>query len=242
MRGGKLMTQNGAATFRIEETMNRMALRMGAERLETYATPTGLISTVYSGNEHRTQIVRINRFGVDMNRVLAIELMSRKLSNDSTPADVAQKLTLIESAPQEYTTLMIMFAVGAACGGLAYAIGGGIYEVIAATVAAAIAQWVRIRLIRTDLNPILVTLVGSAIASLIAVCLVRVLPAEHPQFGVIASVLLFVPGVPLVTSIIDLSRFDLNSGVARGVLALLHFVSIALGMLIALTITGFNVI
>lgn len=58
----------------------------------------------------------------------------------------------------------------------------------------------------------------------------------------IASVLLLVPGVPLVTSVLDLTNYDLVSGVTRGTLALLLALSIGIGVLLTLAITGLRLV
>jgi uncharacterized membrane protein YjjP (DUF1212 family) len=55
-----------------------------------------------------------------------------------------------------------------------------------------------------------------------------------PNLAPIASVLQLVPGVPLVTAVIDLATGDVLSGVARGAYAALMAAGIALGMLLFL--------
>lgn len=39
---GKLMMQNGAETYRVEDTMSRIALAYGISQSHSYVTPTGI--------------------------------------------------------------------------------------------------------------------------------------------------------------------------------------------------------
>ena len=58
----------------------------------------------------------------------------------------------------------------------------------------------------------------------------------------IASVLFLVPGVPLVTALLDLIHLDLISGITRGVYAIILLINIGVGMLLVLALTGFSIL
>ncbi len=250
LRMGVLMLRSGAASFRAEQVMTRAALVMGIERMDAYVTPTGIIASVYSGHEHRTQIVRIDSLGVDMNRVCELELLSRNLPGGVTPAQVADRLDGIEDMPPQYPRWLVVLAVGVACGAFALILGGGPLEFAAATAAASPAQVVRMKMLRARFNPLPVTVVCATLATAISYGLLQLLGPTalslgwplSPRLGVIASVLLLVPGVPLVTAVLDLTRFDLVAGTARGLYALLLLTCIGIGMLIVLAWTGFSIL
>lgn len=242
IRLGVLMLRSGAASFRTDQAVSRVALALGAERVECYVTPNIINATVYRGPEHRTQIAKIEALGVNMDRICALELLARSLKHDVTPPEVSAQIDAIEQRKPNYSPLTVIVAVGLACGAFAFILGGGILEATAATLAACVAQWVRVRLVTARINPLAVTVACAVVAATLSLALVRLLSAPSPRSGVIASVLLLVPGVPLVTAILDLTRFDLVSGVARGVYAGLIIVSIGIGMLIALTLTGFSIL
>jgi uncharacterized membrane protein YjjP (DUF1212 family) len=246
-RIGVLMLRSGAASFRADQTMERLALVLGAERIDSYVTPTGVIVSVYSGREHRTQITRITSLAVDMNRVVEVELLSGNLKTGATPQEIAAELDRIEHVPPNYPPWIVVLAVAVACGAFAFIVGGGLIEAFAAMVGAGAAQAIRLRMVRAKLNPIVVTVVCSAIATAVSYGLLQAAPhlgivPKLPRAGVVASVLLMVPGVPLVTAMLDLTRYDLVSGIARGAYAFILLVSIAIGMLLILAWTGFKII
>ena len=51
-----------------------------------------------------------------------------------------------------------------------------------------------------------------------------------------------VPGVLSVTTVIDLTNYDIVSGLVRGALALIITLSIGVGVLLALWITGMDIL
>jgi uncharacterized membrane protein YjjP (DUF1212 family) len=255
LRLGILLLRSGTASVRVEQGMTRVALVLGVDRIESFVTPTGIIASVYSGREHRTQIERLNSLGVDMNRVCELELLSRHLPIDATVESVSAAIELIEKKPSVYARPLVTLWAAVACGALAVILNGGVVEFIAAALGAASAQTLRFRLVDAKIRMVPVIVACASLATLVSWGVLRLgypmmlsrlleigLPLTNPRAGVVASVLLLVPGVGLVTAFLDVIRFDLLAGLARGVYAFTLFVAIAIGMLLVLAWTGFSII
>lgn len=240
MRVGRMMLESGAASFRTEQAMQRVAAALRVGRMETYLTPNGIVGSAYSGTEHRTQVARISRLSVAMNRVTVLENYTHHLIPDTDPEEIRRFLSDLDGEGPAYSKTAYVLAAGTACGALAVVLGGGIGEIVAAGVGAGISQMLRIKLTHMRMNPFLLTTLCSALATAVCLLLVVVIHPVHPKAAIAASVLFLVPGVPLVTSIVDLSRLDILPGVNRGMLALMLFIGIALGMLVILGLTGYN--
>jgi uncharacterized membrane protein YjjP (DUF1212 family) len=240
---GQAMLQSGAATFRTEETMARIGLGMGADRLDLYVTPTGIIATAVSGQEQRTRVGRVGPLGVNMAHADAFNQFSRHVSLVGVSVDAArQQIETINAMPRELPSWVTILAVALACGAFSQILGAGWTEFVAAMVGAGVAQFFRMRLHRAGVNPFALVVLCAWAGSMIAWTLCQFLPSDHIDLAVIASVLLLVPGVPLVTSVLDLTNYDLVSGVTRGTLALLLVLSIGIGVLLTLAITGLRLI
>jgi len=125
--------------------------------------------------------------------------------------------------------------------GLRPILGGGTVEFVAAGVGAALAQGVRLLLARLRVNAFALTVVSRSSPRWSRVICLR-LDAAYPEQALAASVLLMVPGVPLITSVLDFSSNDLVSGVTRGTLAFLLALSIGIGMVMTLWLTGLNIV
>lgn len=242
MHLGLLMLRNGTSSSRADEAMRRLGQVLGADRVEPYVTPTGIISSVFIGDQGNTQIARIRVLGVNMQRVVATELLIRSLKPGVTPAEVQARLDAIEAAHAEYPQWMMALGCGAGCGAFAILRGGGLVEFFAAFVAATAAQFLRMRLAARHLSVVPVTVLCAMLAAGVAIVLVRALGAPSPEIGVVASVLLLVPGVPLVTALLDLLNGNLVSGMARGTYTLIIFVAIGVGVLAMLALFNFKIL
>lgn len=241
-RIGVLMLRSGAASFRVEEVMRRVASVLDVHSIDMFVTPSGMILTLIESGPPRTLTLKIPPIGVDMARISALEELSRTLPESITLPELSQRLDLIEHCPPTYSRLIVILMVGLACGSFAVILGGGAVEFVAAMGGAMLAQYLRFRLLAAQVSPYLVTTVCAAGATLIAEIVVRLSNAPTPRAALIASVLLLVPGVPFITALLDLVHLDLMSGIARGVYAALLLMFIGLGMLLILTITGTGIL
>lgn len=240
---GQSMLQSGAANFRTEQTMAEIGLGMGADRLELYVTPTGVIATAVSGHEQRTRVGRVGPLGVNMAQTVGFNRLSRYMAliGGALPA-TRQQVLAIKARPRELAAWVTIPAVGLACGAFAEILGGGWGEFAAATVGAGVAQWLRLRLHQIGVSAYALTVACAFVAVLAAWSVCELADCPRPDLAVVASVLLLVPGVPLVTSVIDLSNHDLLSGLARAALSILLALSIGVGVMLALWVTGLRII
>ncbi len=250
LRVGVLVLRSGAASFRTQEVMERCAGALGIAQLEAYVTPTGIIASAYSGDEHRTQIRQVRGLAVDMNRVIALELLSRTLPPGIEAAELHKRIDAIEAQGMLYPRWIVALMVGLACGAFSVIIGGSALEFVAACGSAAAAQTLRMALIKRQFSAVPIVVICAAAAAGICYTLLRLMAPLYElleiqaslQNGMVASVLLLVPGVPLITALLDLVHLDLVSGLSRGIYAVMILVCIGVGMLPILLVTGFSIV
>jgi len=63
---------------------------------------------------------------------------------------------------------------------------------------------------------------------------------EDPKIAMAASVLLLVPGFPLINAVSDMLKGYINMGIARWVFATLLAISVSIGIVAALTVMGIS--
>lgn len=247
LRIGTMMLQSGTISFRVEQAMQRVAVGLGAERLDAYVTLTGIQASLHSGSQHYTQIARIKGMGVDMSRLSTVEHLTQHLPEAATPASLHALLDKIEQTAPPYPRSWVILAVAIACGAFAILSGGSLMDGVAALVSAGLGLSLRFSLQQRHLNPIAVTVVCAAVATLICHGLVTGLAlfqlrSPQPQASFLAAVLFQVPGTLLVTAALDLVRLDLISGLARIAYALLQLFSVALGILVVMSVVGISIL
>lgn len=247
MRVGVLMLKSGTISFRVEQAMHRVAVGLGAERLDAYVTLTGITASLHCGSQHYTQIARVTGFGVDMHRLSAVEHLSLHLPKAVSPAQVCAILDKIEQAPSPYPNWLVVLGVAAACGAFALLNGGQWMDGCAAYISAALGLRLRMLLQSQRLNSIAITVICAAVATLICTGMQQLfqqfqLTSPLPQSSFLAAVLFQVPGMLLVTASLDLVRLDLISGLARVTYAVIQLFSVAIGILIVMTFTNLSIL
>jgi uncharacterized membrane protein YjjP (DUF1212 family) len=231
LRAGQLMLENGANTSRVEETIERLGGALGADRVDVYVTPTGIIASAFSGGEHRTKLLRIYRSGIDLNRTASVLALAdlaeaRKLDREG----VRRELGHIAAQRRLYGHWLTAGAVALACAAFGVLVGGGVLEACATAAAAGPAQLLRAFLGRRKVGRVTVTYVVAVLGSWAGLELARAIGAPSPEVALLSPVLLLVPGVLMVSSIADLFRGDTISGMARSVQAVLIIVTIGAGL------------
>jgi len=239
LRAGQLLLENGAETWRVEETVHRMGTALGAEWLDIYVTPTGIIISTIAAHEHRTRIRRVMGVGVDLSKVAAlVELSRRSVRGQVTRAGARDTLEQIAAAPRAYPMWLIILMVAIACASFGALSGAGLVEFALTVLAAGLGMVVRLWLNRAFAGPLLTTVISALVATTTAILGSRLIPCPRPDLVIISSVLFLLPGVPMINAIGDLINGDLVSGLARGAQAALVLAAVALGMVLSLALLG----
>lgn len=236
---GTLLMEHGADSQRVEETVCRIGRALGADDIATFVSANALIVTVSSGSEFRTRTARVGAHGINMTMVSAINRLSRRIEvGELERTTVRSELARISSMPQHYNRFLVVGMVGLGCFALCR-LAGGDWSVCGVTfMASALAMLVRQELTRRSVNIFLVVIVTAFIAGLLASSAVWLQLGERPQLALATSVLLLVPGIPMINAVEDMITGHAVVGVARGVTAALIALAIALGLALAMRVAG----
>lgn len=254
LRAGQLLLENSANTARVEDTMRRTAIALGAQSLDTHVTPTGIFVTIHSNDEHRTRILRIVGHGVDLSRVEAVLAALHDLEDGKLDrAQMAAQLEEIAKQPREYSKVFTAISVGVAGASFCVLFGCGFWEFVVVFISGFLMQFIRAELNHRHANRLLMTGIISAAVTCFALLFTTLLnqnaeaigallpwmPTPHadPALAVAAGGILPIPGILMVSSIADLFRGDTLAGMARSTIALLTIFAISIGIwLVLLTI------
>ncbi len=236
---GQLLLQHGAETDRVEETVHRLGTGLGCDWMDILISPNAIVVTTISGVEFRTKIRRVVSLGVNMTIVAEVSNLSRRVeSGELDRIGVRAELNRISTQTPRYNRWLVVLMVGLACAAFSRLFGGDWYAFGATLFAAMIAMFVRQELTRRHLNSLLVVVGTAFIAGLLGSAAIVANLGTTPQTVLIASVLLLVPGVPLINAVEDLIKGHLVTGLVRGMTGVLVTIGIALGMILAMQVMG----
>jgi uncharacterized membrane protein YjjP (DUF1212 family) len=236
---GQLLTQHGAESQRVEETTHRLSTALGCDWMDVFVSANALVITTSSGPEFRTRVRRIVDRGVDMTIVSAINRLSRRVETGELDRQgVRSELHRISSAPRHYNRWLVVGMVGLACAAFCRLFGGEWLTCGVTLWAAATAMFVRQELTHRGVSPLLIVMLAAFVAGLVASSAALVQPPAQSSLALASSVLLLVPGVPMINAVEDMIKGHPVVGVARGVGAAVIALLIALGLVLAINFTG----
>lgn len=236
---GQMLLQYGATSQRVEESVHRIGTALGCDWLDILVSPNVITITASSGSEFRTKLRRVVSLGVDLGKVTAINDLSRRINNGELDRfQTRTELEKIDQMPRSYNRWLVVVMVGLACAAFSRLFGGD-WIIFGITFgAAAVAMFLRQTLHRFYFNPLLVVVACAFVAGGLASTAGLFNLSDQPETALAAAVLLLVPGVPLINAAQDLIRGHLVTGITRGVTGLLISLAIALGLLLAISLTG----
>lgn len=236
-KAGRILIENGAETYRVEDTMYRLAKAYNAEIVDSYATPTMLIISFSLDGQLSHNIKRVHNNNVDMTKIEAVNNLSREISHKTMELDVLNaKLDAIDN---QATTSLLKAIIGAViCSfGFAFFFGGGLIEACFSMLIACVVKFFTYYFDRYFPSPFFVHLFAAGLLSFLAVMGSRLI-SYNQDIVIIASLMLLVPGLAITNAIRDSVSGDLLSGLSKTTEAIFIAISLAIGSGIVLSILG----
>lgn len=236
---GQMLLQWGADSARVEETIHRIGTGLGCDWLDIVVTVDAIIATTINNHEFRTKVRRAPFRGVNMARIVAINNASYQIQKGQLDRfALRQTLRQIDQEAPIYNRWLVIVGVAVACGAFSDLFGGDIQACLATVFAAGVATFSRQELAKRFYNPLLIVIVVAAVAGGLASTAARLLGSETVSTAIAASVLLLVPGVPLINAAEDFINGYSQNGVVRAVYGGIISLAIALGLAIVIWLTG----
>jgi uncharacterized membrane protein YjjP (DUF1212 family) len=237
MLAGEIMLTYGAETYRVEETLERMAKSAGFKNVHSFVTTTGIfLSFDVEGNDVM-QMIRVDDRMQDLNKVSLVNQVSREFVGGLIDGDVAyMKLDEIAKAPMNYSPWLLHIASGVAGGAFSYLFGGNLFDTIPAFIAGFSASWSVVTLQEYMKVKFFAEFMSAFLGGVVAIVLVLLGLGENLDQVIIGTLMPLVPGVPLTNAVRDLMSGDLIAGVSRGAEAVITALSIATGIALAIAL------
>lgn len=234
---GEIMLTYGAETYRVEETLERMAKAEHLKNVHSFVTTTGIfLSFEEDGRGDFMQMVRISERFQDLNKVTLVNQVSREFVIGNMTIDQAQEELVKIKSIINYPTWLVHLASGAAGGGFSYLFGGGVKDTIPAFIAGLIASIFLIEMERYFRVKFFAEFIAAFVGGSVAILLVFSGLGTNLNQIIIGTLMPLVPGVPLTNAVRDLMSGDLVAGVSRGAEAMVTSLFIATGIALAITL------
>ncbi|GIN40190.1 threonine/serine exporter family protein [Heyndrickxia oleronia] len=236
---GKIMLQSGAETYRVEDTMTRIAESFGILHTHSFVTPTGIIFSI-DGSEP-TKLVRVSERSTDLKKVTIVNSISRKLTGREISLNEAwDELKIIEKTNFAYPIWIQITAAAIASGCFMIMFNGGWGDFLPSVITGGLGFTGLIYLHRIVKVKFFSECLSSLIIGLMAITFVKLGIGNELDKIIIGSVMPLVPGLLITNAVRDLMAGHLVSGISKGAEAFLT--AFAIGTGIAVVISLFSMI
>lgn len=241
-RIGIMLLSCGTGAWRVRSAMNTVARALGLT-ISTDIGFTAITVTCFDGSDSFTESLSLAATGVNTHKMTLIEKFVADFAKhyaDQKPQIAHQELDRIQQQPGNYSAFMAGLAAAIACAGFIFLLGGGLVEMLGCFTGAFAGNFTRKKLGSHRWNAVATTGLGVAAACLTYVVTLFILGqwislSSAHEAGYIGAMLFVIPGFPFITSILDLSKNDMRSGLERLAFALMIiFTATLIGWLLAL--------
>ena len=233
---GKIMLESGAETYRVEETISRICIAYGAHTADSFVIPTGIMVTITYYDEVATLVKRITSRGVDLNKIDAVNDLSRRIQLESIDlCDLNKDLIKISNEPR-YSHFITLLCSSIAAGCFSIMFGGDLKDFFSTCLIGAVIKIVMIIFQKLNINEFFVNSFCGGLCAILAVMFLKLNLCSNLDKTIIGSIMLLVPGLIITNAIRDTIAGDFLSGITKASEAFLIAVSIAVGTVAILSI------
>jgi uncharacterized membrane protein YjjP (DUF1212 family) len=237
VKAGQILHQHGAESRLVEQTTQRIGVALGAKSIELSVSSDAIVITSLFEGHCVTTTRRCYDRGINMQMVcdvLRICIMLEKQLLDAS--QVKERLNRLK--PYKYNRWLVVVMIGFSCASFSHFFGGDWPVYFTTFFASAGAMILRQELAHRHHNPFVNFALAAFLATTIASVGVMLEIGDNPQIAMAASVLLLVPGFPLINAVSDMLKGHISAGIARWVFATLLTTSVAIGIVGSMTLTG----
>lgn len=232
---GLMLMQHGAESALVESTTRRLGLTLGARSVEVAIMANAITVTTLSGEQCITTVRRNEDRGINMHVVT--EVHRSMLDAEAGRLDAAGvRLRLEAIEPLHYPRWIVVVMIGLSCACFARLAHADWTGCGMAFLASGAAMAARQQIGHLHFNPMVTFFAAAFVATSISGLSLRYGLGETPKIAMAASVLLLVPGFPLINCVSDMVKGYVNTGISRGMVACMLALASCGGIVLAMTV------
>jgi uncharacterized membrane protein YjjP (DUF1212 family) len=227
--------QHGAESALVESVTRRLGVALGVSSVEVAIMANAVTVTTLNAGHCITTVRRNEDRGINMHVVTEVQRTMLDLEAGALDrAGVAARLESIR--PLKYPRWLVALMIGLSCACFARLAHGDLATCGVVFVASAAAMVVRQVFAPLHFNPLVTFFVAAFVATSVVGVGVLWGFATQVKVAMASSVLLLVPGFPLINGVSDMVKGYINTGLSRMMFGVLLAVATCGGILLAMTV------
>jgi len=234
-----VLLEAGVRAKLVHEDCSRIARALGAEHVELGSGYASFEITIARGTSRITRMVEVGALGVNYQLSHAMRELAQRIGRGrNISAEALSEMTRIKRETGRHAPWVVALATGIACAAFGRLLGMDWSAFIPVLASGAIGQSVRHSLLRRGANVFVVAACVAFLASGLAELGAQWADSTTLHVAMIASVLLLVPGVPVLNAHYDILDGYPTLGTARAVFVGMILIFMTTGVLIAQMLVG----
>lgn len=236
-QAGQMLLAHGAESTLVGDLMRRFGIAAGMDEVEVSLSASSIVVTTVYQEHCITTARRCPDRGINMRVITQVQRICIMLERGIIDYSMAkQKLNGI--SPERYNRWLVVVMIGLSCAAFSR-LAGGDWVVFAMTfLASSTGMVVRQEIGHRHFNP-LMNFAATAFVTTVVSAQAVIYDLGNAPFVVMASsVLMLVPGFPLINAVADMLKGYINMGIARFVMASLLTLATCLGIVAAMSLVG----
>lgn len=232
---GSIVLENGGETYRVEDTVERLGLALGAAEVQVFAVTSGVFITLtFSDGTLETKVHRSRRSGTQLHKVDEVNRISRRAAaGEIGPWEALEALRRVRDEKPAFPMGWRLMASAVSAAGFAVMFGGGAADFAVTFFTGVAIQALVEALARLTFSRVLQSLLGGVLCTLIPL-LFHALTGLGVVDAMVAGALMpLLPGLAMTNAVQDTMRGDMLSGVGHAMQAVLTAALVAGGGVIA---------
>jgi uncharacterized membrane protein YjjP (DUF1212 family) len=233
---GKLMLQSGGETYRVEDTMMRIAASFGVVQSHSFVTPTGIIFSIEGIEPTKTKLIRIVERTTDLTKVAQVNSISRRISSgELTVSEAHILLKEMDSARLMYPLWVQVIAASISSACFLIMFKGVWSDFIPALFTGGLGYTFFVYLHRIVQIKFFAEFLSATMIGIMSFLFVWLGLGFEIDKIIIGSVMPLVPGLLITNAVRDLMAGHLVSGLSKGAEAFLTAFAIGAGIAVVLS-------
>ena len=234
LTAGRMLLEWGANARTVHDAIFRLATGLGCDSAEAFCQHAAIIVVLNRGNESHTQMGKVGEHIVNLRRTQKLQEIVLGVSEGKlTCAEAQNELNEIPKTTKHYPIWFVCLATGLACSSFGRLFKSDWVSFLPTIIGAGLGQYLRHTLFHRKYNIFLTAGTVSFVSASIAGLGAKSLGSVHLPLAMVASVLLLVPGIPVLNAQIDVIEGKPNLAVARALRITFLLLFMALGLTLA---------
>jgi uncharacterized membrane protein YjjP (DUF1212 family) len=238
---GRMLLEWGGNARVVHEAIAHVATGLGCDSAQVFCQHAAIIVVLARGGESLTRMGKVGEHGVNLRGTQRLQEIIHRIARGELSYDEARaQVEKVPSTTTRYPVWFVCLATGLACSAFGRLFKSDWVAFLPTLVGASLGQYLRHTLLHHRRNIFLTAGAVSFLSAMVAGFGARALGGNDLPLAMVASVLLLIPGIPVLNAQIDIIEGKPNLAAARGlrITFLLLFMAVGLALAQVFVLSG----